>query len=350
MRNNKKHLIPSNSTIKQALESLNNLSFDTVLFITDDKNKLLGSITDGDIRRGLLNGFKMDDFVIKVMNSNPKVFTKGQNDFEKVIEFRNQGLKIIPVVDNNNQIIKIINFRKINSYLPLDTVIMAGGRGTRLRPLTNKIPKPMIKVGNKPILEHNLDRLASFGIDDFWISLNYLGEQIQEYFQDGQIKGINIKYVREDKAMGTIGALSKIKEFRHNYILLTNSDLLSNINYEKFFLQFIQEEADLLVLSIPYNVSIPYAVLETNKNNQIKSYKEKPNYTINCNGGVYLFKKDLIKYLPGDSYFDATDFIEILIKNNHKVISYSFSGYWLDVGKPADLKKAQIDINKSGIF
>ena len=221
---------------------------------------------------------------------------------------------------------------------------MAGGRGQRLQPLTDSTPKPLLKVGEKPIMEHNLDRLVNFGIDDFWVSVKYLGEQIESYFGTGINKNINIKYIWENEPLGTIGAVSKIENFEHDYVLITNSDLLTNVDYEHFFLEFIKEDADLAVLTIPYQVNIPYAVLET-KDNTIKSFKEKPTYTYYSNGGIYLMKRDVLKYIPKEKFYNATDLMEDLIINNLKLISYPFSGYWLDVGKHEDFKKAQKDIN-----
>ena len=163
---------------------------------------------------------------------------------------------------------------------------MAGGRGQRLQPLTNTVPKPLLKVGDKAIMEHNLDRLALFGIDDFWISVKYLGEQIENYFGSGNQKNVKIEYVWENEPLGTIGAVSQIQNFEHDYVLITNSDLLTNIDYEQFFLDFIKQKADLAVLTIPYQVNIPYAVLEMN-NGTVKSFKEKPTYTYYSNGGIY---------------------------------------------------------------
>jgi len=220
---------------------------------------------------------------------------------------------------------------------------MAGGRGQRLQPLTDTVPKSLLKVGDKAIMEHNLDRLALFGIDDFWVSVKYLGEQIENHFGKGIEKNINIEYVWESEPLGTIGAVSQIKNFEHDYILVTNSDLLTNIDYEQFFLEFIKQDADLAVLTIPYQVSIPYAVLETN-NGDVRSFKEKPTYTYYSNGGIYLMKKEMLKYIPQDTFFNATDLIEKLINNKLKVISFPFSGYWLDVGKHEDFEKAQIEI------
>ena len=343
MRIYKEHLILSGRKVKEALVALNELSQDAILFVVDSDDKLIGALTDGDVRRGLIKGYTIDSCIDEIIQDNPRFIIKGENNLEKIIEYRDGDFRIVPVVDENHRVINVINFRRIRSYLPIDAVIMAGGRGLRLQPLTDTIPKPLLKVGNKAIMEHNLDRLALFGIDDFWISVKYLGEQIENYFGSGHKKNVKIEYIWENEPLGTIGAVSQIDNFEHDYVLITNSDILTNIDYEQFFLDFLKQEADLAVLSIPYQVSIPYAVLETS-NGQIKSFKEKPTYTYYSNGGVYLLKKEMLNFIPKNSFFNATDLIEELIKNNQKVVSFPFSGYWLDVGKHEDFEKAQIDI------
>jgi NDP-sugar pyrophosphorylase family protein len=309
----------------------------------DIEGKLLGSLTDGDVRRGLLNNFSIDDTINQIIQKHSRYIKKGDNDIQKIIEYREANYRVIPILDNNSIVVNIINFRNIKSYLPIDAVIMAGGRGQRLQPLTDNTPKPLLKVGEKPIIEYNLDRLAEFGIDDFWISLNYLGKQIENHFGSGAKKNIHIDYVWEEEALGTIGAVSLIQNFNHDYILVTNSDLLTNIDYEHFFLEFIKQNADLAVLTIPYQVNIPYAVLET-QNNDVKSFKEKPSYTYYSNGGVYLMKKSVLKYIPNNSFYNSTDLMQNLINLKYKVISYPFLGYWLDIGKHDDFEKAQKDI------
>lgn len=348
MRPYNEHLIPSGSTVKQALASLNVLSNDAILFVVDSNNKLIGSLTDGDVRRGLLNDFTIDTKIDLIIQPNPCFVRKGENNIQKIISYREKNVRILPVLDDKGIVINVINFRNLKSYLPVDAVIMAGGRGQRLQPLTNNTPKSLLKVGSKPIMEHNLDRLAKFGIDDFWVSVRYLGDQIENYFGNGKQKNVKIEYVWETEPLGTIGAVSKIINFKHDYVLVTNSDLLTNIDYENFFLDFVRQEADLAVLTIPYQVNIPYAVLET-EDGAIKSFKEKPTYTYYSNGGIYLMKKEVLKYIPKNTLYNSTDLMENLIQNNYKVISYPFFGYWLDVGKPEDFEKAQADIKHINI-
>ncbi|WP_460924057.1 nucleotidyltransferase family protein [Pontibacter brevis] len=340
-----RHIIRCNSPMKQALAQLNELAADAILFVVDENEKLMGSLTDGDVRRGFLRGLSMDDVVDAYIQPNPKYLQKGAYTIEEVISYRKNNFKIIPVLCQDGKIVNVINFRFLKSYLPMDAVLMAGGRGSRLRPLTDTTPKPLLKVGDKPIIEHNLDRLISFGIDDFWMSVRYLGEQLEDYFGDGSSRYVNIKYVWEDEPLGTLGAVSKIDEFQHDCILVTNSDILTNLDYEDFYLDFKAKDAALSVVSIPYTVSIPYAVLET-ENGSIKNFKEKPTYTYYSNGGIYLIKKDVLKYIPKDTFYNTTDLMELLIKNGYLVNSYPLRGYWLDIGKPEDFKKAQEDINQ----
>ena len=345
MRLYNEHLIASGTPVKKALHLLNELSQDAILFVVDFNQKLVGSLTDGDVRRGLLNNFNLESEIDEIIQINPRYIRKGDYDIKKIIKFREEGYKIIPVVDENHVVINIINFKYINSYLPIDAVIMAGGKGQRLQPLTNSTPKPLLLVGDKPIMEHNINRLAMFGIDDFWVAVKYLGEQIESYFGNGQNKNISIEYIWEDQPLGTIGALTLIKNFKHDYILVSNSDLLTNIDYEKFFLEFLKQDADLAVLTIPYQVNIPYAVLES-KNGQILSFKEKPTFTYYSNGGVYLMKREIVKFIPEGTFFNATDLIQELIARKRKIFSFSFSGYWLDIGKHEDFEKAQRDFNQ----
>ncbi len=343
MRNFKDHLIVSGTTIRQALIRLNDLAKDAILFVTDENNVLMGSLTDGDVRRGLIKGITIEDPVDDIIQSHPKFIRKGERDIKKIIKYREGNFKILPVVNDKEIVENVINFRISRSYLPIDAVIMAGGEGRRLRPLTENTPKPLLKVGDKPIMEYNLDRLALYGIDDFWVSVKYLGEKIEAYFGTGAHKNVSISYVYEDQPLGTIGGVSKITDFKHDFILLTNSDILTNMDYEHFFLDFIDQDADLSVVTIPYLVDIPYGVLETS-NGHVINLKEKPTYTYYSNGGIYLLKKSTLEYLPKNFFSNATDLMEKLISENKKVISYPLSGYWLDIGKHEDYKKAQQDI------
>lgn len=340
--NHKKHLIGHKSTVKEALAKLDQLAADAILFVVDENNVLIGSLTDGDVRRGLLKDMSINQTVVDFIQSNPKYIVKSNYNIDDLEKFRSANLRIIPVVNENHQVVHVINFRFLKSYLPIDAIIMAGGRGTRLKPLTDKTPKPLLKVVDKPIIEHNIDRLISYGIDDFWLSISYLGEQLRDYFKNGESKGVKIEYVTENIPLGTIGAARNIVNFQHDTVLISNSDILTNLDYEDFYKDFLNSEADLSVVTIPYEVLVPYAVLETERG-KVKSFKEKPTYTYYSNGGIYLVKRDLLNLIPDNQFYNATDLMQVLIDKGKKVKSYPLRGYWLDIGNPEDFKKAQED-------
>ncbi|MCK8480542.1 nucleotidyltransferase family protein [Psychroserpens algicola] len=344
MVNFRDHLITTGTSIRDALKRLDVLARDAIVFVVDEEGRLKGSLTDGDVRRGLLKGITIEEPVSEIIQDHPKFIRKGARDVRQIIAYRNENFRIIPVIDAQDKVVNIVNFRFMRSYLPIDAIIMAGGRGQRLRPLTDTTPKPLLKVGDKSIMEHNVDRLALYGIDDFWFSVKYLGDQIVDYFGDGTDKNRSIHYVWEDEPMGTIGSVSKIDNFEHEHVLVSNSDVLTNLDYEDFYLDFLSKEADFAVVTIPYNVSIPYAVLETS-NGHVMDFKEKPTYTYYSNGGIYLMKRSVLEYIPKNTHFNATDLMEKLISENKKVVSYPLVGYWLDVGKHEDFEKAQRDIN-----
>jgi dTDP-glucose pyrophosphorylase len=338
-----RHLISAQMKVIDVLPVLDGLGADAILFVADPDQKLIGSLTDGDVRRGLIKGYSIEQPVTDFIQANPKYILKSKYNLEQVVEYRKENFKIIPVIDENKKIINVINFRIIKSYLPIDAIVMAGGRGERLKPLTDKIPKPLLKVGEKPIIIHNLDRLMSYGVDDFWITLKYLGEQIKSVLKNGEEQGVNINYIEEKEPLGTVGAARQAKGLKHETVLLTNSDLLTNLDYEDFYLNFISSGADLSVVTIPYSVNVPYAVLETS-NGHVVSFKEKPTYTYYSNGGIYLMKKEVLDLIPEAEFYNATDLMEKLINEGKKVHSYPHRGYWLDIGKHEEYQKAQEDI------
>jgi len=338
----KKHLIHKQESVRNALSKLNTLAADAVLFVVDENDQLIGSLTDGDIRRGFIKGLSVESPILEFIQPNPISIMRDGYSIDELESYRQRNIKIIPIVNAEHRIIDILNLRIKASLLPLDAVIMAGGRGERLMPLTENCPKPLLKVGDKPIIEHNIDRLSNYGISRMIISIRYLGEQIKEYFGDGASKEVAIEYVEEKEPLGTFGALSLVNDFASRDVLLMNSDLLTNIDFLDFYKSYIDSGADLMVASIPYQVKIPYAVLEV-ENDEIVSFYEKPTYNYYSNGGIYLFKKSLLEFLP-KGFFNATDFMELLIKQKKKVSHYPILGYWLDIGRHEDFEKAQHDI------
>jgi dTDP-glucose pyrophosphorylase len=339
----RKHLILQNESVKDALNKLNLLAIDAILFVVDENDKLIGSLTDGDIRRGFIKGYSFETPIMEYIQPDPIFIFKNDYSLDQLDIFSKKNLKIIPIIDADHRIVDILNLRVKVSLLPLDTIIMAGGRGERLMPLTDTCPKPLLKVGGKPIIEHNIDRLVNYGINRIIISIRYLGHQIKEHVGDGSEREVSIQYVEEDEPLGTFGALSLVDSFNTDNILLMNSDLLTNIDFADFYKSYIESDADLMIASIPYQVKVPYAVLEID-NGQVISFDEKPTYSYYSNGGIYLFKKKLLDLLPKKSFYNATDFMELLISEKKKVLHYPILGYWLDIGKHEDFERAQNDI------
>jgi dTDP-glucose pyrophosphorylase len=344
MENFSKYLIKNNSTIKSALKSLSNVGHDTILFVVNEKNQLLGSITDGDIRRGLLSGLKINNNFNDAINKTTKYIRKNNYSINQIVEFRSQNITVFPLLDKNDVIIDIINLREKQSYLPLDVVIMAGGKGLRLKPLTDDLPKPLLKIKNKCIIDYNVDRLIDYGVENFFISVNYLGNLVEKHFDNRKDINISTKFIHESKPLGTVGAVSKIKEFKNEYVLITNSDIITNINYEDFLIDFIKKDADMSVVSIPYEIEVPYAVMKT-ENDLIKSFEEKPTYTYFSNGGIYLVKKHILDKIPKNRFYNMTQLMQEVLNDNLKLINYSSKDYWIDIGKHRDFKKAQKDMD-----
>ncbi len=339
-----KHIIQKTEKVRDALKRLNVLAYDAILFVVDSDNRLIGSLTDGDLRRGFIDGLGFEDEILKFVQSNPAYILENEYAVNKLEDFSKKNFKIVPVLNDQHQIVDIINFRTRTTVIPVDAVLMAGGEGKRLRPLTEKTPKPLLKVGDKPIIEYNIDRLARVGVKNVNLSVNYLGEQLEAYFGNGESKNLNIKYVKENIPLGTIGSILLVEDFEHDDILVMNSDLLTNIDFTDFYKTFKTDEAEMAVAATTYSVDVPYAVLETNENQQVKSLKEKPRYTYYSNAGIYLLKKRVLDLIPKDTFFDITDLMDKVLAMNLKLITYPINCYWLDIGKPEDYKKAQEDI------
>ncbi len=330
---------------KSIIDALNKLSVITdisrlILFVQNDSDQIIGSITDGDIRRSLRKNQNLNLSVKHICAENFSFIYENQ-DYNSFKKFRENNLKIIPVLNSKNKLIKVIDLDKQSCILPFEAVIMAGGRGKRLSPLTDKIPKPMLLLGDKPIIEHNIDKLISFGLSKINISVNYLGNIIEDYFGNGENKGIEIDYINEEIPLGTAGSLSLIKNIKSEYVLLMNSDLFTNIDLEKMYLELINSNADMIIASNDFSVSVPFAIFDDDSNNKIKSFVEKPKYTYSSNAGIYIFKTELINHIPSETFFDITDLIEKLIRLNYNIYHFPIRGFWIDIGRIQDYNKAQ---------
>lgn len=336
-----KYLINGEKLLINALKQINGIGTGPLcLFVIDDDGVLLGTLTDGDIRRALIKGATINDLVKSAMNEDFNCLHKGVDDnVSQLHRQRELKMKLVPVLDEKGHIFEIINLERFITKLPIDAVMMAGGKGERLRPLTEKTPKPLLKVGNKSIIDYNVERLIAYGVNNITATVNYLGEQIEEHFSK-PIKGVIVNCVREPKFLGTIGSVKFVKEFYNDTVLVMNSDLFTNINYEDFFMHFTEHNADMSVAAIPYTVSVPYGIFDLDGRN-IQGLIEKPTYNYYANAGIYLIKRTLLEEIPNDTFFNATDFIELLIREKRKVIRFPITGYWIDIGKHEEYNKAQ---------
>ena len=336
-----RYIINQHERLMDALKRINSLGLGPlVLFVVDDQDCMVGTLTDGDSRRALIAGASVCDTIDKVMHREFNFMHV--DDIENVQEIRHQKemlMKLVPVLDNENHIVDIINLQQFKTRLPIDAVLMAGGKGERLRPLTEKTPKPLLKVGDKCIIDHNVDRLISYGVSHISVTVNYLKEQIEEHYREPR-NGVQVKTVREPKFLGTIGSIKFVENFFNDTGLVMNSDLFTNIDYEDFFLHFRQHDAEMSVAAVPYNVSIPYGILDLDGRN-IQGLLEKPKYTYYANAGIYLIKRKALNEIPEDAFFNATDLVEKLIAEGKKVIRYPLNGTWIDIGNPQEYQKAK---------
>ena len=338
------YIIGKEETVREALRKINKLGVNNaVLFVVDALGIMEGTVTDGDIRRGLINDVKLENTIEHVVNKNFYSIKRNAFDFDYIKEAKSKGIFILPNLSDEGRILGISNLENFKVSLPLHAVIMAGGKGERLLPLTKDTPKPMLKVGDTPILEHNINRLISYGIKHIHISINYLGNIIQEYFGDGSSKGINIEYIKEDKPLGTFGSMSMISEFSYDNVLLMNSDILTNIDFEDMYNNYKNSAASMCAASIPYNVKVPYGIMQTNDKDEVTGLVEKPTYTHYANAGIYMLNKKLLSGIPENTFYNTTDLMQELINNSKGLIHYPIRSYWLDIGKYEDFARAQQD-------
>ena len=335
------HIISKDKTLLEALSQINDLAPEPlVLFVVDEEQRMVGTLTDGDSRRALISGASVNDKAEAIMHRNFNYMSV--SDISNVLDIRHQKemrMKLVPILDAEKHIVDIINLEKFETRLPVDAVLMAGGKGERLRPLTEKTPKPLLPIGEKAIIDHNVDRIISYGIQHINVTVNYLREQIEAHYQTPRHE-VQVQTVREPQYLGTIGSIKFVPKFYNDTVLLMNSDLFTNIDYEDFFLHYQQHEADMSVAAVPYNVSIPYGVLDLNGRNII-GLLEKPKYNYYANAGIYLIKRSALEEIPDNTFFNATDLIEKLIAEGKKVIRYPLNGTWIDIGNPQEYQKAQ---------
>lgn len=329
-----KYLISTEATLRDAIAALNALSGDvmTLLAVAPD-GRLEGTLTDGDVRRALLAGLDLSAAVKSAMHRNFRSLGADMTVAE-IRAARAMGIRLLPIVDADGRVSSIIDLRHQTTRLPIRAMLMAGGRGERLRPLTDSTPKPLLKVGGRPIIDRNIDALRRAGVEDITVSVRYLAEQIEAHFA-----GTEVRCVRETEPLGTIGACSMLPPSGAPTTLLMNSDLLTNISLEDFYLHHEQQNNDITIATISHMVSIPFAILTTD-GDRVTGIEEKPTYTHYANGGIYLIRSEMLRSLQRERR-DAPDFIADAITHGAKVGHFPISGLWLDIGTHADFRQAQ---------
>ncbi len=309
-----------------------------VLFVMNGENQIVGTLTDGDIRRSIVAGATVESLVSEVAHRNFKYLKENETDIELLHECRRLGVELLPVVDSDMHIVDIVNLLEQKSMLPVDAVLMAGGKGVRLRPLTETTPKPLLPVGGKPIIDYNIQSLMENGVKHISVTVNYLHEQLEEHFAE-PMNGVKIDCISEPQFLGTMGATQFVPKFYNDVVLVMNSDLFTNIDYEGFYLHFKEHDADMSVAAVPYSVSVPYGIFELDGRN-IKGVREKPVYNYFANAGIYLIKRELLESMPKNTFYNATDLMNDAVAAGRTVIRYPITGYWLDIGNHEEYKKA----------
>ncbi len=336
----KSHIISQESTIIRALDRLNSLPGGSMtLFVTDTEGRLSGSLTDGDIRRGLLRGLSLDAPVIEAARHDFKALRPDDSNAVATLrKWRESGITLVPRLDRQGRIAEIIDLHATRTRLPVGAILMAGGKGERLRPLTLTKPKPLLEIEGKAIIDYNIEALAAAGVTDITVTTRYLADQIADHFAR-PVAGVNVKCVEEAEPLGTIGAATLVDIPAEGATIVMNSDLLTTVSFEELYLKHTGAEADITIAVVPYQVAVPFAIL-TLDGERVTGLAEKPSFSYYANAGIYMFNNSVLHTLPHDTRTDATDLIGRTIADGGNVAYYPIKGTWLDVGSPTDFRQA----------
>jgi|APSaa5957512535_1039671.scaffolds.fasta_scaffold07007_3 dTDP-glucose pyrophosphorylase len=348
MINNK--YLTVDSSIKDAIKVIESVN-ERLAIVFDHNGKVLGALTDGDIRRAILNGISISDFATKAMNSNPVIanIDDSEHTFDQLLEKNN--IRSILLLDSNDLFIKTYsgpsstntNIEASNSIKNTFSfaVIMAGGEGTRLRPITSTLPKPMIDINGTPLLERQIKNLRGIGIKKIYISVNYLGKVIQDYFGDGRKWGVQIDYLKEDKKLGTAGGLSLIGDIKDSInFLVINGDILTESNLLNLYHFHKEYKSQVTIGAVNHHVRIPYGVIKQKSGRMIELI-EKPVESYLCNAGIYALTSKALKAIPKRTFWNMTDLIDHCLLMSEVVSVFPVHEYWSDIGTPSDLEKAR---------
>ncbi len=339
----RKLYIKPDATIREAMETIDRGARGIALVI-DDEGRLKGTVTDGDIRRAILRGLTLDSSLKSVMNEN---FTFVPVNYTQLLVetiFRQKSIMQIPVLDDHMRVVDVIFYSEFFKSPSKENyaVIMAGGLGTRLSPLTRDIPKPMLKVGAKPILETIIEQLKSYGYRNIVLCLNYKAEVIENYFRDGSDFGVYIKYIKEEKRLGTGGAIRLARQYLDRDFFVVNGDILTKLNFDQLMQYHLKNENAITIGTKKYELQIPYGVVDI-RDETVKRLNEKPRLNFFISGGIYCLAPETVDSIPENEYFDITSLINMYLEKNHKIGSFPITEYWMDIGQMEDYNQANVD-------
>jgi dTDP-glucose pyrophosphorylase/predicted transcriptional regulator len=349
MQSLKEILIGPEASILDAMQTIEKGSSQIVL-IADEAGRLLGTVTDGDIRRGILRGKALQDPVSTVMNANPLTSGDGQSRDAAIVLMRDKLIHQLPVVDKDGRVVGLITLDGVLRELRLETlvVLMAGGLGTRLRPLTEATPKPLLPVGGRPLLEITIENLARQGFVNFALSVNYKAEMFRNHFGSGENLGVDIQYLQETERLGTAGALRLLPQRPTTPILMMNGDILTNLDARRL-VQYHREHGAAITMCVrEYEWKVPYGVVSMTNNYRVASLEEKPSRREFVNAGIYVVSPEALDHLPETGSIDMPNLIDKVGSVSGAAAVYPLHEYWLDIGHLDDLQRAQEDL--PGLF
>lgn len=332
-----------NSSIRETLRRIDESSLQVALVVGGD-GRLLGTVTDGDVRRGILHGISLEDCVLRVLNPAPTVASGDDTRPRRLMLMQSRRIRHLPLLDEAGRLVGMEVLEDLLKPPSRDNLVllMAGGLGTRLRPLTDSCPKPMLRVGSRPMLEIILLNFIQHGFQRFCISVHYKASAITEYFGDGARWGVSIDYIHEGERLGTAGALALLPETPHEALLVMNGDVLSTVNLSQFLDFHVHERALATMCVREYEFRVPYGVIRLN-GHEVLAIEEKPVQRHFVNAGIYALEPEAVQLVPRNSYFDMTTLFAILVEKGKPVAVFPVCEYWMDVGQHADLQKANGD-------
>ena len=339
-------LVKPNTSILDAIQILDKSSLQIVL-VVNGQDQLLGTITDGDIRRGILKGFTLDTHVQRIMNPEPTVARVNDSGDSILAVMKSKTLHHIPLVDESRILrgLKTIDDLIQPQNRENWVVLMAGGMGRRLRPLTDDCPKPMLNVGNKPLLETILENFIEHGFRKFYFAVNFMADVIKSYFGDGSRWGAEIYYLHEKERLGTAGALSLLAEKPNEPVLVMNSDLLTKVNFNQLLDFHIGQHSKATMCVREYDFQVPYGVVNISSQ-RIISIDEKPIQRFFVNAGIYVLEPSMLKLIPPNVYFDMPTLFEKIVSQCEETAAFPIREYWLDIGRIADFDRAKGEFSK----